>query len=495
MVPGSARRCVLALWFAVCLIAASAAHVRAEEDCPGACGTDECIVLFSQVPDAHYRNSGLRSRFLHARSKYKGVDYRQLRLSKAGQRQLAELDREKAANVCIQLGDCCIALPPVYRREAYSEHAVVFASRPSVGRPRAYIAWSPPRKADGSVGVGVPVAYVVYEWAGGQLQIVAELGGDGQGGRMYGAQIARGKQAIVPVALGRQPPVARPPGPGHGGQHGDDTSRVETTRTEERLIRRAMRRHGHEFWPRRVLDLIVGFTQDVRIAADSDLSVIENKAVVGAARFHDALTNTGLGSYHVLIKGYVDTGMIESVAGSANSSVSFDESLLIEAEANTPLRFQRRRTKSDVATLFIDRFGGWGRAKVWADGAWWPVMAPHAYSICQWDQVGLAPVLAHEIGHNLGGGHTPTGYDPNPLAFAVYSHGHCVLDEGWPYCTVLGQAESGGHTTLYVFSNPYLVHSGTGLPLGAVGLRENARTLRRNFRWATVWGQIIQFFP
>ncbi|MGH7243885.1 MAG: M12 family metallo-peptidase [Phycisphaerales bacterium] len=116
----------------------------------------------------------------------------------------------------------------------------------------------------------------------------------------------------------------------------------------------------------------------------------------------------------------------------------------------------RDQYKADLVSLVVDdaRFTG--------GAAWWALWDQgQGYSCINWRPLGGGELLlAHEIGHNFGCAHDHANDTSAPTS---YAWGYNFSYNGQTYGTIMSYP---GTIRLQQFSNPYMTHAPSGMPLG-----------------------------
>jgi len=116
----------------------------------------------------------------------------------------------------------------------------------------------------------------------------------------------------------------------------------------------------------------------------------------------------------------------------------------------------RDQYKADMVSLVVDdtRFTG--------GAAWWAIWDQgQAYSCINWRPLGGGDLLlAHEFGHNFGCAHDHANDASAPTS---YAWGYNFTYNGQTYGTIMSYP---GTVRLQQYSNPYMIHPGSGQPIG-----------------------------
>lgn len=133
----------------------------------------------------------------------------------------------------------------------------------------------------------------------------------------------------------------------------------------------------------------------------------------------------------------------------------------------------RDTVNADMVSLVNDTGSGLGYCP---GGA--PTYASSPFNTCKWTRVAATFTLAHECGHNQGGGHDVANGGACGPSYGV-GHLFGPVSDGW--CTVLAYPTS-THPRVLHFSNPNITHNGyaTGVAIGASGEAFNARVITDN---------------
>jgi|GEM_PF-6656184 hypothetical protein len=107
-----------------------------------------------------------------------------------------------------------------------------------------------------------------------------------------------------------------------------------------------------------------------------------------------------------------------------------------------------------------------------------PTYAGSPFNTCKWTRVAATFTLAHECGHNLGGGHDVANGGACGPSYGV---GRLFGPASAGWCTVLAYP-TGTHPRVLYYSNPNVSFNGyaTGVPIGQSGEAYNARVITDN---------------
>lgn len=154
------------------------------------------------------------------------------------------------------------------------------------------------------------------------------------------------------------------------------------------------------------------------------------------------------------------------------------------------IQVARAACKADIVIVLID--AGEPDVGFFIDGVSWSLgttmlpdlsrFAPYAYSVCNVRVVDSTQIVAHEIGHVMGAGHSDVlgGDEPGPQLYAYSAAYHFVDGKGNRMHTIMGYSDTLSADTGYelypAFSSAEFT-TPEGVPLGDAS-HDNTRTLR-----------------
>ena len=118
-----------------------------------------------------------------------------------------------------------------------------------------------------------------------------------------------------------------------------------------------------------------------------------------------------------------------------------------------------------------------------------------AINACAIRAVAKGETMTHEVGHNLGCGHSNAKgqSDPGPMRFPYSSGYHFTGNDGKRYHTIMGynslEGESEHYELANVFSSPVLTFA--GVHPGTADSNDNRRVLMQTCEWAAGWREAV----
>ena len=116
-----------------------------------------------------------------------------------------------------------------------------------------------------------------------------------------------------------------------------------------------------------------------------------------------------------------------------------------------------------------------------------------AYNVCAIRSVAKSDTMTHEVGHNLGCGHSnePTALQHGPQSFPYSSGYHFTGNDGRNYHTIMAYdaLDYTVYSPVSVFSSPLLTHA--GVPAGTAESNDNRRVLTQSGIWASNWRDAV----
>ena len=238
-----------------------------------------------------------------------------------------------------------------------------------------------------------------------------------------------------------------------------------------------------------VVDILVAFDGNAQSWASSNGGVT-NFAILAVQKMNAVLANNNLDmQFRFRLVGVVCV-----------SATSYDLTETLEGAANgypgwEAIPAKRDAVGADVVTVLIDTGTAYGttglgfsldapddRPELKADISWFSEMA---YNVCLIRSVSASQTMTHEVGHNMGCGHSDVqASSPGPQLYD-YSRGYYFTAGGEKYHTVMAYGTEGpGGTVAPYFSSPDHFYKGV-----AVGddLHDNRWTLYNTYAGVAQW--------
>ena len=234
-------------------------------------------------------------------------------------------------------------------------------------------------------------------------------------------------------------------------------------------------------------------TVDMLVAYDGNASNwaaanggITNFAILAVQKMNTVLANNGLDSYFR----FRLVGVTCVSASSSNLQVALENSAN-GASGWEAISAKRDEVGADIVTVLIDTGSAYGttglgfslhKEESYSDFSWFEGMA---YNACLIRSVALSHSMTHEVGHNMGCGHSDVqSTSPGPQLYD-YSSGYYFSAGGDNYHTVMayGTEGPGGEEAPY-FSSPD--HSYKGVAVGDAN-HDNRWTIYNTYNDASRW--------
>lgn len=221
------------------------------------------------------------------------------------------------------------------------------------------------------------------------------------------------------------------------------------------------------------IDIMIGFDAAAKNWADDNEGGMTALAVAALAKLNRALENSGIAARLRLVH-------IFACSGTHTNALAGELAALKTGAGDfAPVGYYRRQTGADLVGFFVDTGSAYGLVGV-ADtpgSATGDVSA--AYSVCAVRSVGISQTLAHEIGHNLGAGHSKAQRDdPGPSALADDAAGwYFTAADELNYHTIMAYNDDGDNRYFPCdhFSTPLVTWQ--GVPVGDAQNGNNARIM------------------
>ena len=230
------------------------------------------------------------------------------------------------------------------------------------------------------------------------------------------------------------------------------------------------------------VDILVAYDKNAAAWAMSNGGGVTNFAQTAVQNMNAAIANTGLDkSFKFRLVGILTLSVHSSDLGGALDDVTYGTG------GWAPVKAKRDEVGADVVTILVDTGSAYGTT-----GMGWSLedtdfagFSEYAYNACAIRSVAQSHTMTHEVGHNMGCGHSDIQRSsPGPQLYD-YSAGYYFTADGEAYHTIMayGTEGPGGEEVPY-FSSPDYAYKGV-----AVGdaRRDNTRTLANTFAAVSKW--------
>ena len=233
------------------------------------------------------------------------------------------------------------------------------------------------------------------------------------------------------------------------------------------------------------VDMLVAFDGNALSWARKNGGGVTNFAQTAVQKMNMALANTGLdASFRFRLVG---------VVGLAASSTSID--YVIDAASHGwsgwgAIGEKREKVGADIVTVLIDTGSAYGTTGLGysldtANNI--AAFSEYAYNVCSIRSVAQSHTMTHEVGHNMGCGHSDTqSVDPGPQLYG-YSSGYYFYIGGEGFHTIMAygyEGPKGNEVEMPYFSSPN--HTYRGVAVGDA-THDNTRTLANTFAAVAKW--------
>ncbi len=238
-----------------------------------------------------------------------------------------------------------------------------------------------------------------------------------------------------------------------------------------------------------LIDILVVYDAGAHAWVNQYGAGMTNFARSAVAKMNNALSNSELDDYfNFRLVGVTNVAVTETDIFDGN-----DDSLAgINGWEGVPEL--RTALGADIVTVLIDTGSAYGDAGVSRALNSAPISdhSETGYNCCAIRTVAIAHIMTHEVGHNLGAGHSDKqAFDPGPQwgDEKPYSCGYYFTGtDDVAYYTVMGY-NSDGYGGYYIeapfFSSPLITYQ--GVAAGTVASNDNARVLRETYAEASQW--------
>ncbi|HNX34952.1 MAG TPA: leucine-rich repeat protein [Kiritimatiellia bacterium] len=215
------------------------------------------------------------------------------------------------------------------------------------------------------------------------------------------------------------------------------------------------------------IDLMIGFDAAAKTWAEDNAGGMTALAVSAVAKFNTALENSGIAARVRLIH------LFTMIGTCTNSLSEVLTSLRAGSDAFISVPYFRYATGADLVSVFVDTGSAYGMVGVGNVPSSTAGQSTAAYSVCAVRAVNNSQTLAHEIGHNLGAGHSKSQSDspgPSPLASSAAGWYFTGTDE-LNYHTVMAYDDDGSqrYFPCDYFSSPLVTWQGAAVGDAADG--------------------------
>ena len=228
------------------------------------------------------------------------------------------------------------------------------------------------------------------------------------------------------------------------------------------------------------------------VAASPKYSSITNFAIAQVAKVNGVLVNTGLHTNYWLR--LVDVVAVDArqtaITGDANLNPM--KNAVVGGEEPWDIVATRREASgADLVNLMINtgsRYGntGYGDITTGANGDEWAAKVDKSFTCTSIHAVEVDYTLAHEVGHNMGLGHSDKQKSPGSSGAFTYSRGYYFKANGKNYHTVMAYSQDGygnNYTETPYYSSPdytYIENDvDTLVPVGLADANDCTRALRQ----------------
>ncbi len=234
------------------------------------------------------------------------------------------------------------------------------------------------------------------------------------------------------------------------------------------------------------VDILVAFDLNAATWAKTSGGGVTNFAQTAVQKMNVALANTGLDSkFRFRLVGVATLSVSASTVHDGLEAIKDNRTGWYEVKT------ARDAVGADIVTTLVDTGSAYGINGVGTSlhsGMSPSSFAENAYNVCAIRAVAISHTMTHEVGHNMGAGHSDVQVSqPGPQLYP-YSSGYYFIANDEPYCTIMaynGENPSGEFSTqVPFFSSPSYTYEGT-----AVGdsTHDNTSTLASTYAAASAW--------
>ena len=232
------------------------------------------------------------------------------------------------------------------------------------------------------------------------------------------------------------------------------------------------------------VDILVAYDKNAASWANSNGGGVNNFAQTAVAKMNTALGNTGLNSYFQFRLVGVTT--VNVTASDVDTALKNTKN---QVSGWGSIASKRDEVGADIVTTFINpsesqNYAGMGYAL--SSESSLSSFASWAYNACLIRYVSESHTLAHEVGHNMGAGHsTAQKSSPGPQLYNYSAGYYFTGTDKVKYCTIMSYTGEGpGGTRVPFYSSPN--HSYKGVRVGD-STHDNTRTIRGTYSYVAKW--------
>ncbi len=230
------------------------------------------------------------------------------------------------------------------------------------------------------------------------------------------------------------------------------------------------------------IDILIVYDQGAaKWVTGQNHGTLDTFAEAAVQKMNDAIRNTGL---HERFR-FRLVGMMTAAETSASLETSLNA---LRDGAWAGVNAKRTAVGADMVCSMIDTgsaYGVVGKGFALTSLEGQSGFAKYACSVSSVRSVPLGYTMTHEVGHNLGAGHSNAQKSaPGPqMNDLTYSSGYYLTANGQKYCTIMAYRDDGygnSYTTIPYFSSPD--HTYLGVPVGTADKNDNTRIIEQTFR-------------
>ena len=233
------------------------------------------------------------------------------------------------------------------------------------------------------------------------------------------------------------------------------------------------------------VDILIAFDGNAISWAKSNGGGLTNFAETAVQKMNMALANTGLdASFRFRL-----VGVVGVVASSSKLDYALDAAWRGRSGWES-IGEKREKVGADIVTILIDTGSAYGTTGLGfslgrTDDI--AVFSGYAYNACSIRSVAQSHTMTHEVGHNMGCGHSDVQYsEPGPQLYE-YSAGYYFSIGGEGFHTIMaydGEGPKGNEVEVPYFSSPKYKYRNVAVGDAA---HDNTRTLSNTFSAVAKW--------